>query len=110
LGYGDRRFAAGLVAGGRAVVVRGVLHRVRGEGADVSVPYVVAGRARRSTHGRLRDPGRLDAEDGNVRVYPAGDAVVSGGGARSDYTRRHLGARRGRDHLRRVGRVGTTRL
>ena len=51
-----------------AVGLLGVLPRLRHQGADVPVPYLAAGRARGSAHGRLRDSGGRSAEDGDVRL------------------------------------------
>ena len=48
----------------------GILLRVCHQGADVPVPHLAAGRAHRSAHGRLGDPGRRLAEDGHVRIHP----------------------------------------
>ncbi len=57
--------------------VPGVLLRLRHQGADVPLPHLAARCARRSAHGRLRDPGRRSAEDGNLRFHPLLAAVLS---------------------------------
>ena len=43
---------------------------VRGQGADVPVPYLAARRARAGAHGGLDHPGRRAAEDGRLRLHP----------------------------------------
>ena len=45
-------------------------HRFRHQGADVPVPHLVAGCARRGAHRGLGDPGGRFAEDGHVRLHP----------------------------------------
>src|SRR5262249_13533203 len=58
------------------VVVPGVLPRFCHQGSDVPVPHVAAGRARRSSHRGLGNPGRRALEDGNVRVRTVFTAVL----------------------------------
>ena len=45
-----------------------LLRRLRHQGADVPVPHLAAGRARRGADGGLGDPGRRAAEDGHLRL------------------------------------------
>ena len=52
--------------------------RVRGQGADVAGAHLAAGRARRGTDRRLRDPGRDPAEDGRLRLHPLQPADRAG--------------------------------
>ena len=54
----------------RAVPVRRVLPGLCHQGAAVPAAYLAAGRAHRSSHGRLGDPGGRDAEARHVR-HPA---------------------------------------
>src|SRR3989441_1079263 len=60
--------------------------------------------------GRLRDPGRHPAEDGDVRVPALRAAVLPHGRPASDGHDRHRHAVAHRDHLRRPGRDGAARL
>ena len=62
------------------VAVRRLLPRVRGEGADVPVPHLAAGRARRSADGRLRGPGEHHAQARHVRLHAPRGSALSGGG------------------------------
>ena len=57
-------------AGHAMVDLLGTVHRLCGEGADVPVSYVAAGRAHRSAHGRISHTGERSAEDGHVRPHP----------------------------------------
>ena len=80
-----RRPDAAAAALERAVVgLLGLLPRLRGEGADVAVPYLAARRARGGAHGRLGDPGQRPAEDGDVRIPALLAAAAAGGGQESD--------------------------
>ena len=64
-------------AQGRALALRRLLPRVRGEGADVPVPHVAPRRARRGAHGRIGDSGSDHAQDGYVRLPPLRDPALS---------------------------------
>ncbi len=46
----------------------GIVRGLRGQGPDVSVPHLVAGRPRGSPHGGQRHPGQRVAQDGHLRV------------------------------------------
>jgi hypothetical protein len=57
--------------------VAGVLRLLRGQGAHVAGPHLVAGRPRGGAHRGLGDPGRRALEDGRLwlpQVLPAHDA------------------------------------
>ena len=62
---------------GHLAVLR-LLRRLRHQGADVPVPHLAAGRARRGANRRLGHPGGRPAEDGNVRAHPLLAAVLPG--------------------------------
>ena len=84
------------------VAVRRVLPRVRGEGADVPVPYVAARRARRSADGRLGGAGEHHAEARHVRLPSLRRAAVSRRGDEPDDSLDHPDARRDRHRVRRA--------
>ncbi len=48
----------------------------RHQGADVPLPHLAAGCARRGAHRGLGDPGRRSAEDGDLRLHPFLPAVL----------------------------------
>ena len=79
-----------------------LLHRICGQGADVPVPHLAAGRPRRGADRRIGHPGGGHAEDGRLRHAPLQPAALPG-------RLRGLGAGsssscRDRHHLRRTGR------
>ena len=85
---GRRRHVRPAVAGGRgrglagrhgAVGVPRVLHRVRGEGADLPSAHVAAGRAHRGADGRLGAACRRPAEGRRLRPDPVQHVVVPRG-------------------------------
>ena len=55
-----------------------VLRRICHQGSDVPVPYVAAGRARRSADGGFGHSGRRAVEDGNVRISAIQSADSAG--------------------------------
>ena len=64
-----------------AVLAVSRLHdRVHHQGAAVPVPHLAARCARAGADARLGDPGRRDAEDGRLRIDPAGLPAVPGSG------------------------------
>ena len=56
-----------------------LLHRLRGQGADVPVPHLVAGRPRRGADRGVGHPGGGHAEDGRLRHAPLQSAALPGG-------------------------------
>ena len=100
----DRSVSAGESA---VLGVPRVLCRIRDQGPDVSVPYLAAGRARRGSDGRFRDPGGRSSEDGNVRIpaLQSSDSSEGDGLLRSDDD----DAGDHRHHLRRAGRDDAAR-
>ena len=61
----------------RDLAVPGVLCRICHQGADVPLPHLAAGRARRGADGGLGNPGRRSAEDGDLRLHPLLAALLS---------------------------------
>ena len=89
---------------GRAVVgLLGLLRGLRGEGADVPLPHLAAGRAYRSAHRGLRGAGQRTAEDGDIRFPAILPAAAARLGQESHHHHRHGGAVDHRDCLRRPG-------
>jgi NADH:ubiquinone oxidoreductase subunit 5 (subunit L)/multisubunit Na+/H+ antiporter MnhA subunit len=62
---------------GPVLAARRVRAVVRDQGADVPAAHLAAGRACRSAHSRVGDPGRRAAEDGNLRLPEARLPAVS---------------------------------
>ena len=81
-----------------------ILHRIRHQSSDVSVPHLAAGCARGSADRRLRHSGGRSAEDGNVRIHAFLAAVLSRSRARHPKSARlGDGAVAHRHHLWRAG-------
>ena len=92
-------YCAGRLAAEMALL--GILLRVRDQGADVSVPHMVAGRAHRSAYGWFRDSGRRAAENGDLRISAIFGADVSG--CDGEISRHHDCAVADRNYLWRAG-------
>ena len=71
---------AGAVGPLGALALRRLRHRLRHQGADLSLPHLAARRPRRGPHRGQRAPGRGDAQDRHLRVPPVRGAVLPAGG------------------------------
>jgi NADH-quinone oxidoreductase subunit M len=85
------------------VGVLGVLRGLRRQGAHVPVPHLAAGRAHRSAHGRLRDPGQRPVEDGDIRIPALLAAAAAGCGQEPTVVTDDGGALHHRHRVRRAG-------
>ena len=74
----DRR-AGRLRADDRALALRFVRHRVRGQGPDLPAAHVASPCPHPGAHGGLRDPGRRHAEVGDLRPRALRPLPVPGG-------------------------------
>src|SRR5687768_4033296 len=81
----------------------GALPGIRGEGADVPVPYLASRRSRRGADSRLRNPGWCTAEDGYVRIPAVLDATAAQRSERSHRRDGCCGPINDRDCLRGAG-------
>ena len=104
----DRRPAGAAALDARAGAdLLGVPGRVRGQGADVAGPHLVARCARRGAHRRFGDPGRDHAEDGRLRLPALQSADDAGRRAGTRLADHHAVAHgRGLHRLRRAGAAG----
>src|SRR5207302_1811210 len=102
--------APGRARARRLLAVRRLLPRVRYQGADVPVSHLAPRRARGGSHGRLGDPRRRAAQDGDLRVPPVCAAAVSGRRTAPRDPGGSGDARTDRDRVRRPGGDGPARL
>ena len=92
----------------RTAALRRFLPGLRHQGAALPVPHLASGRAHRSAHGRLGDPGRRDAEARHLRHAALLPAALSGSGASPRALYRRAGHHR--HHLWRAGSHGADRF